>query len=253
MPRTRQAVVLAAGEGTRLASVIPDRPKPLVPIAGQPLLALILQRLEQSGFGRVFLITGYQFELIQAFLENFSSRLHIETVHNPAYRCENGSSLLCARNFVPDRFVLAMGDHLADSEIYDVAACANGLGLCVDKRPTLVCQVNDATRVWVENEKIVRIGKELSEWNAMDAGVFALTPEVFDALDWLGGQTQLTITEAIRTLIAHGQTVRALDVSGKFWADVDTPEDLREVEQLWKQPSLTPLLSARRKEKLDPP
>ncbi|MBI3660190.1 NTP transferase domain-containing protein [Candidatus Acetothermia bacterium] len=230
------AVVLAAGAGTRLASISVGLPKSLVILNEKPLLAHVLQRLERAGFAQVIIVTGFQSERVEEFLKNFSSSLTITTVHNTEYQRENGFSLLCARSFMSDRFVLAMGDHIVDPEIYRVAGNAKSLGLCVDRAPSLNCQTNDATRVWVEDEKIVRIGKELTEWNALDTGIFSLTPKIFEALDSLRGQNQLTITHAIRQLISQGCSIKALDVSGKFWSDIDTPEDLRETEKFLKSP-----------------
>ena len=229
-----KAVILAAGEGTRLASASGGLSKPLVTLNEKPLLAHVLRRLECAGFTQVVVVTGFQSECVEEFLKNFSSSLMISTVHNPDYQRENGFSLRCARSVVRDRFVLAMGDHLVDPEIYRVAANARELGLCVDRTPSLDCQINDATRIWVEKNQILRIGKELTEWNAIDTGVFSLTPKIFEALDSLSGQSKLTITHAIRQLISQRQSLEALDVSGKFWADIDTLEDLREAEKLLK-------------------
>ena len=226
------AVVLAAGEGRRLASACAGLPKPLVTLNEKPLLAQVLQRLEFVGFAQVIVVTGFQSEHIEKFLRNFSSSLRITTVHNPDFERENGFSLLWARSAVRERFVLAMGDHIVDPEIYRVAGNAESLGLCVDRAPSLNCQTNEATRVRVENGKIVHIGKELTEWNALDTGVFSLTAKIFGALDSLRGQNKLTITHAIRQLISQGHSIDALDVSGEFWADIDTPEDLREAEKL---------------------
>jgi choline kinase len=226
-----KAVVLAAGEGRRLARVSGGLPKPLVTLFEKPLLAHVLARLEEASLLEIILVTGSQTEHVENFLNAFSTPLKIQIVHNPNVQRENGYSLLCARSWIKeDRFVLAMGDHLVDPELYRVAVKARGPGLCVDRTPSLSCQTNDATRVWVEENQIKQISKELSHWNAIDTGIFSLDQRIFDALDSLR-EEKLTLTRAIRALIAQGHTVQALDVSGKFWSDIDTPEDLQEIEQ----------------------
>jgi len=65
-----EAIVLAGGWGTRLASVIRDVPKALAPVGNQPFLELLLLRLKQSGFTRVILSVGYLHGMIR---EHFGS------------------------------------------------------------------------------------------------------------------------------------------------------------------------------------
>lgn len=215
-------VLLAAGYGRRLG----DTPKPLAALWGKPLLAHVLERVFSVQPDRVVVVTGASYDTLEGFLRKCS----VEIVRNREPWRENGSSLLCVQHHVRDRFVLAMGDHLVDPVLYQTAAACEGVGLCVDRAPTLRCQQNDATRVWVERGSVIKIGKDLSEWNALDTGVFALTPEIFEVLRELSQRASFTITHAVQRWIARGRMLRALDVSGRFWADIDTPEDLREVE-----------------------
>jgi D-glycero-alpha-D-manno-heptose 1-phosphate guanylyltransferase len=58
-----EAIVLAGGLGTRLREVLPDLPKPMAPVAGQPFLALVLRGLARAGFSRVVLSVGYKAEV----------------------------------------------------------------------------------------------------------------------------------------------------------------------------------------------
>ena len=67
---TMEAIVLAGGRGTRLASVIRDVQKALAPVGNQPFLELLLLRLKQSGFTRVILSVGYLHGMIR---EHFGS------------------------------------------------------------------------------------------------------------------------------------------------------------------------------------
>jgi 1L-myo-inositol 1-phosphate cytidylyltransferase len=221
-------VLLAAGYGARLSERLLGFPKPLVPILGKPLLAHVLDRVFSIRPSRIVVVTGYWHIEIERFLKAFP----VKTVHNCEYWRENGVSLLRARPFVHKKFILAMADHLVEPALYRAAAECTSFGLCIDRTPSLTCQQNDATRVWVEKDSVHKIGKDLSEWNALDTGVFSLTPEVFDVLQELSAQESCTITEGVRALIARGHTIRALDVSGKFWADIDTIEDLKEIERL---------------------
>lgn len=67
MKKSRQAVVLAGGFGTRLAHVVSDVPKPMAPVAGRPFLRFVLDLLADNGFSRVVIADGYKRELIEGF------------------------------------------------------------------------------------------------------------------------------------------------------------------------------------------
>jgi D-glycero-alpha-D-manno-heptose 1-phosphate guanylyltransferase len=64
--RTEEAIVLAGGFGTRLRSVVSDVPKPIVPVAGRPFLAWMLDSLAAQGLRRVVLATGHMADKVQA-------------------------------------------------------------------------------------------------------------------------------------------------------------------------------------------
>lgn len=65
--RTREAVVLAGGFGTRLAHVVPDVCKPMAPVAGEPFLRRVFDQLDDAGFARVVVADGYRREQIEDY------------------------------------------------------------------------------------------------------------------------------------------------------------------------------------------
>ncbi len=70
MLKTKEAIILAGGLGTRLKGVISDMPKPMAPVANQPFLKYIFDYLKQQGIERVILSVGYKYELIEDFFGN---------------------------------------------------------------------------------------------------------------------------------------------------------------------------------------
>lgn len=121
--------------------------------------------------------------------------------------------------------------------------------LCVDHKPPPTVQLDEATRVWVNRRGyITHIAKRLLRWNGLDTGVFWLTPAVFRAVEALRAVAPFapTLTQACRWLIERGKGLRACDVSGLFWMDVDTPADLRRTERALEKrsrPLFQPALS----------
>ncbi len=224
-------VVLAAGDGTRMPK---KAPKPLVELSGQPILKHVLDRLAQASPGRLILVTGRRHREIEAFLRQHRAAYPFEiiTVINRDVERENGYSLLQVQPFVQDRFLLTMADHLVDPKLYFEARDHHGLGLCVDRAPTLTpAQVDDATKVWIEANQIKEIGKALERWNGIDTGVFSMTPRVFEALNGLRHCHRITVTDAVSVLIREGEPFGAIDVSGAFWRDIDTLQDLELTEE----------------------
>lgn len=220
-------VLLAAGEGTRMRSHATG-PKPLVELDGRPLLAHVLDRVARCDPTRVVVVVGYRHERVEAFLREADYGFPVVTAVNEAYGRENGSSLHRAEPLVGESFVLAMADHVVDPALYRRAAAHHGLGLCTDTSPP-VEDPDEATKVRIEDGRVVAIGKGLERWDAVDTGVFKLTPAVFDALDAQEPTGEVTVTDAMTTLVDRGSDLESLDVSGHFWADVDTPADIERV------------------------
>lgn len=103
------AVILAAGRGTRLRSIVQDMPKGLLTIGGQSLVEHSVSRLRKAGIDEIVIVTGYCAEQY----ENYASGHHglVRTVHNPKY-ADSGSmySLYCARNAAKPPFLLLESD-----------------------------------------------------------------------------------------------------------------------------------------------
>jgi len=233
----RSGVILAAGEGTRLKSLSGGLPKPMVKLDGRPLLEHVVKRLMEAGVTEVNVVVGYRAYLLGELLADLEDRYPVRVSFGlcPDYLRGNGASLLAARSLVEDDwFLVTMCDHLVDPAIYRMAMEAHvdmgDLFLCVDRDPVLPSQLDDATKVLVEGGRIVSIGKSIPRWNAIDTGVFAMSRRIFDALSSWPGWT-LTVSNGVQHLIDRGGLALAIDVSGLYWSDVDTPDDLRATEE----------------------
>lgn len=160
-----RGVILAAGEGTRLASLTAGQPKPLVSVLGHPLLDYTLKAFAEAGFRDVGLVVGYRGRMLAEYLRDHRYGMRIRCLLNPDYKRGNGSSIYAARAFAGGRpFIVAMADHMISSEILQrlLSTPVQGATLCVDRLAQASPQLNDATRVWVDRRAfILRIGKTL--------------------------------------------------------------------------------------------
>lgn len=231
--RVRKGVVLAAGDGTRMGDLTAASPKVLLLVRGKPLIEHPIEALVAAGIKNIAVVVGYSADQVVAALGNgsrFGAKLQYIT--NQDYLGGNAISVGKAKSWVEgEPFVLCMGDHIVEpgfvSPLVEKLAVADTL--CVDFAPEDHHQLAEATKVLVDNAGwITNIGKELTSWNGLDTGVFLLTGIFLDAVERLGAEfgIHVEITDVIRFLAGRGYRFTACDVTGRFWADVDTEEDM---------------------------
>ena len=222
-----QAIILAAGMGTRLRSVSPS--KPLTSIAGRPLLHRILDNLASAGITRPLVITGYRGDEVGAAVAGWAGPqgIRAESLHNPRWDQPNGVSVLAAAPRLEAQSLLIMADHLASPGVYRCVAAsgspAAGLVLGIDRRMGHPwADESDVTRVATRNGRITGIGKGICTYDAHDCGVFLITAELMAALAPLSSPG---LSDGVRTLAGQGRA-HVVDISAHDWIDIDDPRAL---------------------------
>ena len=228
------AVILAAGNGSRLRSDRSAVPKPLVHLRGLSIAERSIAQLLTAGVERFVVVLGYDAALVQHEFERVARRrrCHITFVEAENWERGNGCSAVAAAPLVGDSpFLLAMVDHLLPPEmIRDVLAnppAQDEIALAVDHDTENVFDLPDLTKVEVSGGRIAAIGKDLATWNAGDTGLFYCSSRLFEGLARANEQGKFSLTDGIRECVAQGG-VRAIDVTRARWLDVDTPEASQE-------------------------
>ncbi|MEO8138641.1 MAG: NTP transferase domain-containing protein [Gemmatimonadota bacterium] len=232
---TRQTVILAAGNGSRLSATRGNLPKPLVRVAGQALIEHALDQAVAAGVDEAIIVTGNAADQMRAHLETVDTPLKLTVVYNPRYHDPNGVSLLCAEPHVTGAFYLQMADHVFAHPVLhfldaDDASPSNCSRLLVDFHPVNLDE-DDATKVRVAGRHITAIGKDTYPYDAVDVGCFRLDPRVFDALHEASRSEPPSVTLGMRRLLGRGE-LAAVPLMGVRWTDVDTPEDFAKAELL---------------------
>lgn len=113
-----EAVVLVGGKGTRLRSVVSDRPKPMAEVRGRPFLDWLVRSLKFQGIQRVILATGYKGEMVEAYFGNGSS-FGLEIVYSQESRPAGtgGAIRLASSKINGDRMVVLNGDSLCPIDL----------------------------------------------------------------------------------------------------------------------------------------
>jgi choline kinase len=233
-PHVTQTVILAAGSGSRLASARGDVPKPLVTVAGVPLIAHALEHARASGCKEAVVVIGFDGDRVRAAVERMALPLYVRFITCPDHSAPNGVSLLAAEALAAPLFYLQMVDHLFGDVALPklIATPMNGEAgrVLVDRAPVDL-DLADATRVRLDGSRVTAIGKGIDPWDAIDAGCFVLTRAVFDALRAVPSGAAPTVSSGMRQLVARG-LLQAVDVDGTGWVDVDTPADHAIAERL---------------------
>lgn len=220
-------LIIAAGHGSRLRAVSPS--KPLTPVAGVPLIERVIRAAAEGGGTRFVVVTGHEAALVEAFLAQLP--FEIEPVRVADWDLPNGHSVLAGAARLAGDYLLTMSDHLFDPAIVGalVAAPPAALTLAVDRDlASPLLDMEDATKVETgEGGAIVRIGKTLAGFDAIDTGLFRATPALGEAIGAGGG----SLSQGVQRLADQGLAMTC-DVTGLAWLDVDDPAALAKAEAM---------------------
>ncbi|MCS6804174.1 MAG: phosphocholine cytidylyltransferase family protein [Acidobacteriota bacterium] len=229
-----KALILAAGNGTRLQRESSHLPKPLVSVGGMPLLRRVVLNAHQAGITHFVVVVGHLGQMVQDhFAQHAIAGVTFEWVVNDEYEKANGVSALKARHTLSEPFLLTMADHIFDAQTaYQLLQYPVGAGdvvLGVDRKLHCIFDIDDATKVRLSGEWIVDIGKSLTEYDAIDTGLFLCHPALFEALQASLRDGDCSLSDGIRYLAAQ-RRARAFDIQDAQWFDIDTPEAIQHAE-----------------------
>jgi len=187
-------------------------------------------------------VVGFEAEeLMPGIREALPEGAELHFIDNSDWRLSNGVSLLKAYGHVNGRFFLSMSDHIFDPEMITAlqrgASDAECLYLAVDSKIETIFDMDDATKVKLEKGRIVDIDKKLTDFDAIDTGLFICPDAIFSHLQSAAAGGDCSLSDGVRTMAGTGKA-RVVDIGESFWQDVDTPEMLSNAEILisrWKK------------------
>ncbi len=230
-----RCLIIAAGRGGRLSSR--GDSKPLIPLLGLSLIERVILTAKKSGLTDFYVVTGYSGEKVKQYLDRFSQSKNINITHitNEEWEKGNGISVLKAKKLLNENFILLMGDHVFDELILKKLkneGIADGeVMLAVDYniKTNKLVDVNDVTKVLVEDNRILDIGKDIKKYNAYDTGIFLCSPAIFIAIEESLHNNDSSLSGGIRVLASKGKA-KAFDVKDDYWIDVDDEKTFKKAE-----------------------
>lgn len=242
-----KALIVAAGEGSRLKGVTKGQSKPLIEILGVSIIERIISSSKLSGILEFMIVVGFQRQKIKKHLGVGNKYgVDIKYVENQEWKRGNAHSVLKAKEYLNESFILLMSDLLFDPRILQNLIqkdLSSSVILTVDRRNPMP---GDSGVVEIEGY-IKKIGKNIREANHTSIGMLLCSPKIFSYLDKAVEKGKEEIDDGIMEA-AKARDAQVFDISllsnDKFegregdkpwWIDIDTEEDFKKAEMFIKR------------------
>lgn len=233
------AILLSAGQGSRMLPLTTERPKCMIDFSGRPLISWQIEMLARGGVRRIDVVTGFMTDMVDEHLASIDDpRVTITTRFNPFYKvADNLGSCWIARDAMEGDFLILNGDTLVSEEIVARVQQDSGwpVTVTVDVKPAYDSDDMKVARDPAHpNGRLARIGKTLSaeETNAESIGFLAFRGEgaaLFrEAVrQWMRTPegVQHWYLRVIDSLAPTGK-VGTVSIEGLEWAEVDFLNDI---------------------------
>ena len=236
-----KAIILSAGQGSRLGHLTDDRPKCLIEFNGRTLLDRQLDTLAANGVDEAVVVTGFHDELVNAAIAARSGGPRVRTVYNPFYKvADNLGSLFVARHELEGECLVWNGDTLVSEQLMRRVVGNDRQGICVTIDRKEAYDADDMKVVVDEAGRLHAIGKRLpmEEVNAESIGLLAFRSggaELFrEWIEKVIRTSEGTTIWYLRVIhqIAQVDKVWTFDINGEEWGEVDFPEDVETAREL---------------------
>jgi UDP-N-acetylglucosamine diphosphorylase/glucosamine-1-phosphate N-acetyltransferase len=216
-----KAVVLAAGEGSRMRPLTYTRPKVMLPIANKPILEYLITEMRQAGINEFVFIVGYHDEQIRDYFGNGAGwGVDIQYFNQRAQK-GTADALRQVQGFVKDSFIMINGDVIINRQDIQRLYQQDGSVMSVIELP----DVTGMGVIEVEQGKVTRIYEKSANppTNMANAGLYLFTPDIFEAIEKTGKspRDEYEITDSIQVLIDDSKVVSYLVINE--WMDLTYP------------------------------
>ncbi|PTM49681.1 glucose-1-phosphate cytidylyltransferase [Leptospira borgpetersenii serovar Javanica] len=245
-----KTVILCGGLGTRLSEETTVKPKPMVEIAGKPILWHIMKIYEHYGFGDFVLALGYKGEAIKDYFLNYHARMSDLTISlksgivdysNPTAEdwkvqlidtgalTMTGGRLLRLKNHLKETFMVTYGDGVSDVDIQKLVSFHKSHG-----KLATVTAVRPPVRfgeLSISGDQVIRFQeKPQAEEGWINGGFFVFEPEI---LNYIEDESMMLERAPLEKLAKLGQLMSFRHPG--YWQCMDTLRDKQTLEELWLQ------------------
>ena len=216
-----KAVILAAGEGSRLKPLTTTRPKVMIPVGNRPILEYVIKALQDSGIMEIVIVVGYKREKIMDYFGD-GHKWGVNIIYVEQFQqLGTAHALRQVSHYINDRFLVVNGDTIIDSStIKEIVRVSSGdaamLTVTVDKAQSygVVKSQNNLVKAILEKPR----GEDISK--VVNAGIYSFSPVIFNFLDSLeiSERGEYEITDSIRHMLNQSFSVKSVHTNS-LWLD----------------------------------
>ena len=234
-----KAIILSAGEGSRMRPLTLTKPKTMLPVAGKPIIQYNIESLRDNGITDILLIVRYKEEMVRNYFGDGS-----DFGVNISYKTQKdflgtANAISYGEDFIDDSIIVLNGDIILDDEIiHEIIKKYNYL---TPDTLMLLTEVEDPSAfgvVEIENGNIKSIvekpKREEAPSNLVNAGIYIFNKDIFDKIrkTEISERGEYEITDSVslqikdnKTVIGHKTSKDCIDV-GRPWELIEVNEDL---------------------------
>ena len=235
-----KAIILSAGQGSRLGHLVDERPKCLIDFNGRSLLDRQLDTLEANGVHEAVVVTGFHDDRVEEALAKRSGGPSVRTIFNPFYKvADNTGSLYMAREELSGDCLVWNGDTLVSNTLMRRVVANDRSGICVtiDRKDGYD---DDDMKVVENGGRLKAIGKRFDPAGQRRIDRPARLPRRAAPSGFAKRSRRAMRTSEGTTIwylrvihhIAQGSDVWTLDIKGEEWGEVDFPPDVEAAREL---------------------
>lgn len=237
-----KAVILAAGIGTRLNPITLKKPKCMVKVAGEPILAHQIRAYVNAGISEIIIVAGYKINQIKEYCKNIKY-INIKIIENKYYRSTNNMySLYLAKNEVSGNdFLLSNGDVVCDKEIIEIAVNNKSESLAFYDSDNYD---EEELKLKISNNRAYSIepkGPNKNNSNGSTIGIFTFNKEasilLFNDIKKIIEEKNLKNEwfEYSLSNIFKKTTFKPVDIKEFSWIEIDDYKDFFSAEKLFSR------------------
>ena len=232
-----KAIILSAGEGSRMRPLTLTKPKTMLPVAGKPIIQYNIESLRDNGITDILLIVRYKEEMVRNYFgdgSDFGVNIFYKTQKD---FLGTANAISYGEDFIDDSIIVLNGDIILDDEIiHEIIKKYNYL---TPDTLMLLTEVEDPSAfgvVEIENGNIKSIvekpKREEAPSNLVNAGIYIFNKDIFDKIrkTEISERSEYEITDSVSLQIKDNKTVIGHKTS-KDWIDVGRPWELIEVNE----------------------
>jgi choline kinase len=235
-----KAIILSAGQGSRLGHLVDEKPKCLIEFNGRTLLDRQLDALAANGVGEAVVVTGFHDDRVEEALAARSGGPRVRTIFNPFYKvADNTGSLYMAREELSGDCLVWNGDTLVSDALMKRVVDNHRSGICVTIDRKDGYDDDDMKVIAATDGRLRAIGKRIREGvNAESIGLLAFrasgAEQFREAIERAMRTPEGTTIWYLRVIhhLAQNGDVWTFDIKGEEWGEVDFPADVERAQEL---------------------